>query len=158
MPFPVRPLILTAAGVALLGASACAPLRGHQGYVIDADLVNSIQPGVDTRQSVLAVLGRPTLTSQYSQGEWYYLARDTRNYAFNNPSAKSQVTLRVKFDAAGTVTGIDKTGAELIASIDPEGDKTPTLGRNRSFFEDLFGNIGTVGAPGAGPSGGGPNQ
>ena len=37
-----------------------------------------------------------------------------------------------------------------MSRISPEGDKTPTLGRERSFFEDIFGNIGAVGAPGAG--------
>jgi hypothetical protein len=36
----------------------------------------------------------------------------------------------------------------LVAGIDPAGRKTPTLGRKRSFFDELFGNIGTVGAPG----------
>ncbi len=40
---------------------------------------------------------------------------------------------------------IDKTGKELIAAISPTDRKTPTLGRQRSFFEELFGNIGTVG-------------
>ena len=33
-------------------------------------------------------------------------------------------------------------------NVDPTGKKTPTLGRKRSFFEELFGGIGTVGAPG----------
>ncbi len=42
------------------------------------------------------------------------------------------------------------TGLELVSKISPNGDKTPTLGRHRSFFEDIFGNIGAVGAPGAG--------
>ena len=32
----------------------------------------------------------------------------------------------------------------------PEGDKTPTLGRERGFFSELFGNIGRVGAVGQG--------
>jgi hypothetical protein len=36
----------------------------------------------------------------------------------------------------------------LIASVDPSGDKTPTLGRQRSFFDELFGNIGTISQPG----------
>ena len=31
-----------------------------------------------------------------------------------------------------------------------------TLGRERSFLEDLFGNIGQVGAPGMGGGAGGP--
>ena len=31
---------------------------------------------------------------------------------------------------------------EQVARIDPDSDETPTLGRERSFLEDLFGNIG----------------
>ena len=34
--------------------------------------------------------------------------------------------------------------------------KTPTLGRERGFFQELFGNIGAVRAPV--PGGGGPGQ
>jgi hypothetical protein len=37
-----------------------------------------------------------------------------------------------------------------VSKISPNGDSTPTLGRHRSFFEDIFGNIGAVGAPGVG--------
>lgn len=148
-----RFLIAAAAGLALLGTGACSPLRSYQGYVVDADLVNSVQVGVDNRQSVLATLGKPTLTSQFNEGEWYYIGRDSRNYAFNDPKPRSQTTLRIRFDAAGTVTEVTRTGVEQIVSINPSNKKTPTLGRERGFFEDLFGNIGTVGAPGAGGPG-----
>lgn len=144
--------------VAALGASACAPLKGHQGYVVDVDLINSVQPGVDNRDTVLKVLGKPTIASQFGEGDWYYVARDTRNLAFNNPKAVAQLALRVRFDKAGVVTAVDRTGIEQVASIDRYGKTTPTLGRKRGFFEDLFGNIGTVGAAGAGgPGGGGAN-
>jgi hypothetical protein len=34
-----------------------------------------------------------------------------------------------------------------MASIEPSGRRTPTLGRERGFFDELFGNISTVGAP-----------
>lgn len=146
-----RALLTVACGAALLGTGACAPLRGYQGYVVDADLVNSVQPGVDNRESVLATLGKPTLTSQFNQGEWYYVGRNTRNYAFNNPKPREQTTLRISFDAQGNVTSVTRTGVEQVASINPSNKKTPTLGRERGFFEDLFGNIGTVGAPGTGP-------
>ena len=131
-------------------ASACAPLRTHTGYVIDRDLVNAIQPGVDNRESVLQTLGRPTLDGGFNDRTWYYIARDSRYFAFNNPKPASQTTIRVDFDQAGNVASIDTTGAELIASVEPYGKKTPTLGRDRGFFEDLFGNIGSVGAPGMG--------
>ncbi len=38
---------------------------------------------------------------------------------------------------------------DQVVYLTPDGDETPTLGRERGFLEDLFGNIGTVNAPGA---------
>jgi outer membrane protein assembly factor BamE (lipoprotein component of BamABCDE complex) len=157
-----RPLLAASLLAAALGTGACTQVRTHQGYIIDADLVNSVQPGVDNRQSVLQTLGHPSFASQFAPGQanggdWYYLSRDSRNFGFNNPHARDQITLRISFNQAGTVTAITRTGAEQIASISPDGKTTPTLGRKRGFFQDLFGNIGTVGAAGAGggDSGGG---
>ena len=152
---PARLMMGAALGLAI-AAGACTPLRSHQGYVIDADLVNSVQPGVDNRQSVLQVLGKPSFASQFSQGDWYYVARDARNFSYNNPKVKSQTTLRISFDAKGVVTGVQRSGMEQVASIRPYKKSTPTLGRERSFFDELFGNIGTVGAMGGGqPAGSG---
>ncbi|KKI19297.1 outer membrane protein assembly factor BamE [Sphingomonas sp. ABOLG] len=150
MRFP----LLIAAAIAVT-ASACAPLRSHQGYVVDADLLNSVQPGVDNRQSVLATLGQPSFASQFNQGDWYYISRDSRNYAFNTPKPKEQVTVQISFDQNGNVSAIRKSGVEQVASISPTKKTTPTLGRDRGFFADLFGNIGTVGAAGAGAGPGG---
>ena len=115
--------------IALVALGACTPLRTHQGYVVDADLVNSVQPGVDTRQSVLAVLGKPSFASQFNQGDWYYVARDTRNFAYNNPKVTSQTTLRVSFDARGVVTGVRRTGASGL----PRRANTTALLPSRSF-------------------------
>lgn len=150
MPRTVALALLTS-GVLVAG---CTPLRGHQGYVIDTDLVNAVQPGVDTRQTVRQTLGTPTVPGQFSDATWYYVARDTRNLAFNQPKPTNQITIRIRFDAAGNVAAIDRMGIEQIAQISPSNKKTPTLGRERGFFQDLFGNIGTVGAAGA-PTGGG---
>jgi outer membrane protein assembly factor BamE (lipoprotein component of BamABCDE complex) len=146
---PARLMMGAALGL-VIAAGACTPLKTHQGYVIDAELVNSVQPGVDTRQSVLQVLGKPSFASQFNQGDWYYVARDARNYAYNNPKVKSQTTLTISFDDKGVVTGVKRTGMEQVASISPTKKTTPTLGRERSFFDELFGNIGTVGAMGGG--------
>jgi outer membrane protein assembly factor BamE (lipoprotein component of BamABCDE complex) len=144
-----------AAGVAVAGMSGCAPLRSHTGYVVDVDLVNSIQPGVDNRQSVLQTLGTPTFTNQFGQGQWFYLARDNRNYAYTKPKPTNQITLKISFNDQGTVTRVDRTGADQIVKVNPAKKTTPTLGRKRGFFQQLFGNIGTVGAAGAPTSGGG---
>ena len=153
----MRPLLAFSLLAGVL-AAGCTPLRSHQGYIVDADLVNSVQPGVDNRQSVLATLGTPSFASQFNQGDWYYIARDSRNYAFNPPKPKEQLTLQISFDQAGNVTAVRKSGMEQVVNVDPWGKTTPTLGRKRGFFQDLFGNIGTVGAPGAAGGGAGGNR
>lgn len=158
----VRIMSLTAKvaglGAALTLAGACTSLRSHQGYIIDADLVNSVQPGVDNRSSVVQTLGKPSFASQFNTGDWYYIARDSRNLAYLNPKPASQVTLKISFDQNGVVSDITRTGADRISKVGMYNKTTPTLGRKRSFFEELFGNIGAVGAAGAGGPGGGDDQ
>src|SRR3569623_855125 len=135
--------------------SAATSPRAHQGYIVDADLVNSVEPGVDNRASVLQTLGKPSFASQFNTGDWYYIARDSRNLAYLTPIPKSQLTLKISFNDQGVVQSITRTGIDRVASISPYDKTTPTLGRKRSFFEELFGNIGQVGAPGSATGGGG---
>jgi outer membrane protein assembly factor BamE (lipoprotein component of BamABCDE complex) len=148
----------------LAGASlgGCARVQDHQGFIIDETLATAIQPGVDTRDSVMNTLGRPSFTGGFGENDWYYLSRNTKNMAFNMPRADSQTVLHVRFDAAGNVAKVERKGMEQVASITPMSDKTPTLGRRHSLWDDIFGNIGTVGAGGlggsAGQGGNGPNQ
>ena len=131
-----------------LALSACAGTRDHRGFVIDQALADGIQVGVDNKDSVAKTLGRPTFTGQFDANDWYYVSRDTAQLAFRDPKVTDQTTLRVQFDQAGNVAAVSKTGKELIASVNPSGDKTPTLGRKRSFFDEMFGNIGTIAQPG----------
>jgi outer membrane protein assembly factor BamE (lipoprotein component of BamABCDE complex) len=134
-------------GAALAG-TGCTRIRDHQGHLLDETLVSAIQAGVDNRESVEGTLGRPTFTGQFSDRDWYYVSRDTQQLAFAQPKPSAQTVLHVRFDEKGNVASVQRTGLEQVASIDPATDKTPTLGRNRSFFEEIFGNIGTVGATG----------
>ena len=137
--------VIIAAGLAL---SACAGIREHRGFVIDPTLAEGIQVGTDNKDSVTRTLGRPTFTGQFDPNDWYYVSRNTAQLAFRDPKVTEQTVLRVQFDQAGNVSSVQKTGKELIAQVDPSSDKTPTLGHKRSFFEELFGNIGTISQPG----------
>ncbi len=146
--------LVFAAGLAIL-AGGCASIRDHRGYLLDTALVDSVLPGVDNRVSVERTLGRPTFVSQFGDQAWYYVSQDTTQKAFRRPRTKQQTILRVRFDPAGNVAAVDRAGTEKIVRLDPNGDKTPTLGRDRGLLDDIFGNIGSVGAPGLGGGGGG---
>ena len=141
------PLKVPAVFAAAALLAGCAGVIAHKGAVIDPQLATSIQPGVDNKASVEKILGRPTFAGQWNDNEWYYVSRDTNQFAFRNPRVNKQTVLRVSFDRAGNVVAVNRSGRELVASVNPSARKTPTLGRERSFFDELFGNIGAVGAP-----------
>ena len=155
LQFGKTTLVLVAGATIATLAAGCSSIRDHRGYLVDSALIDSVQPGVDNQTSVERALGRPTFISQFGDKSWYYVSQNTRQTAFRRPQTRDQVILRVTFDPAGNVAGIDRAGMERVARLDPDGHKTETLGKNRGFLEDLFGNIGSVGAPGVGGGGGG---
>ena len=94
-------------GAALL--TGCVGVYDHRGAVIDQELASAIQVGVDNKELVERTLGRPTFIGQFTPNEWYYVSRDTKTVAFRNPGVLAQTTLRIRFDAAGNVSKIDRT-------------------------------------------------
>lgn len=143
--------VALAAGLVLAG---CSSIRESRGYIRDPILTEVIQPGIDNRRSVEGTLGRPTFTSAYGDPTWYYVSSTTGRKPFVRPRIQQHSVLAVSFDEAGNVSEVDRSGIDEVVYLRPDGDKTPTLGRERGFLEDLFGNIGRVG--GAGMPGGGP--
>lgn len=145
------------AGIALtvaLAAGGCTSIKENRGYVVDQSLASAVQPGIDNQRSVEATMGRPTFTSQYGSPTWYYVTSVTGRKPFIRAKIREHSVLAIRFDAAGNVVSSDRSGIDQVAYLSPEGDETPTVGRERGFLEDLFGNIGQVGAGGG--SAGGP--
>lgn len=147
----IRSLALAAAASALAG---CASFNVHKGAMIDQQLAASIQPGIDNKDSVQKLLGTPTLAGQFTSTDWYYVSRDQTQLAFRDPRINRHKVLHVKFDQAGNVVSVGQTGKDLAMDVSPTGRRTPTLGRQRSLFDELFGNIGSVNSGGMG----GPTQ
>ena len=139
---------------ALAALGGCSSIRESRGYVTDNVLLRSVQPGIDNQRSVEGTLGRPSFTSQYGEPTWYYVSSVTGRKPFVRPRIRTHGVLAVRFDDAGNVSSVDRTGVDKVVYLRPNGNKTPTLGRERGFLEDLFGNIGQVGA--GGPGGAGP--
>ena len=140
-----RTAVILAAAASL---AACAGLKNHRGFVLDPQLVQGIQVGVDNKASVEKTLGRPTFTGQFDPNDWYYVSEDTKQNALGSAKIDKLDLLHIRFDPAGNVANVQSAGKEQIAQVDPKGGKTPTLGSDKTFIEELFGNIGTMSAPG----------
>lgn len=146
---------VSAISMAVLAVAGCSSIRESRGFVNDPLLVSTVQPGIDNRRSVEGTLGRPTYESQYGEKTWYYISSVTGRRPFVRPRINEHAVLTVRFDDAGNVASVETKGLDEVVYLQPDGDKTPTLGRERGFLEDLFGNIGQVGGAGV-PGAGGP--
>jgi len=130
------------AALGFITLTGCAQVRDHKGYIVDNTLINTVQPGVDNKDSVAKTLGRPTFDSQFDGANtWYYLSRETRSLAFSSPRPVQQTMLAVRFAGNGDVMSVQRSGVETVRNVKLYGRKTPVLGSHRSFFSELFGNI-----------------
>ena len=100
-------------------------------------------PGVDNKASVEKLLGRPTLHRRVHAERLVLCV--ARHQPGRLPQPARDPTRRcciVRFDPKGNVAAVNHTGKELVMNVNPTHRRTPTLGRKKSFFDELFGNIG----------------
>ena len=77
-----RIAVLAAAAALVTG---CTSISGFKGYLADEVLMQSVQPGIDNRESVQRVLGQPSFVSFYGEPIWYYVSSTTEQKPFTTP-------------------------------------------------------------------------
>ena len=151
-----------ALGTAVIALSACVSTRQQHGYVMErGEATLDAQVGIDTRESVLARYGEPSLRPALSDDVWYYVTSGTNSRAFfDTETIRRQVTA-FAFDAEGHVAAVESYGLEDGKPVELVGRETPTRGKELSFIEQLMGGAGQIpGLPGGQqgqPQPGGPN-
>jgi len=133
------PFALAACAALLLGA--CEPTIANRGNIVDPDKLAEIKIGTSTREDVATKLGTPTEISTFDDKVWYYVGRQTRQYAFLDPEVVKQQAIEVHFDDKGTVVALDKLDLSSAQDIEPAPGATPTYGRNDTFLRQLLGDI-----------------
>lgn len=128
----------------LLSASlvACQPRVDIHGFMPNADLVEQIKPGELTRTGVAEVLGSPSTIATFDADTWYYITQKTRSFAFFKPEIVDQQVLVIKFDDDQVVSAVQRYTIEDGLIVDPVTRKTPTVGKELTFLQQLFGNVG----------------
>jgi len=132
-----------AAAVLALGAAACSSTKEHHGYVKDRLGASApIEPGVDTKSTVLARLGSPSTKGAFDDESWYYISTDTKSFAFFNPDTTNREVIAVRFGENDVVESVDTFGLERGRVVAYANAETATRGRELTFLEQLLGSIG----------------
>jgi len=140
----MRHRLLISAGLLTVATlmSGCAGEYAKRGFMLDDQLVADVRPGVDNKDSVTEVLGRPTLVSTFDDNVWYYISQTERQKAFFRPEITDQEILAVRFGDNGLVSEKETFTLADAMSVNPVDRTTPTRGKELGLLEQLFGNIG----------------
>ncbi len=122
--------------------AGCAPIAHQQGHIRDAEVLAQIEPGEQTREEVARLLGTPSAVGTFDDRRWYYISRRTETTAFYEPELVDQDVTVIAFDENGVVAEVASVSIEEARAIAPVEEESPTRGRELSFFEQIFGNIG----------------
>ena len=133
---------VVAAGV----LAGCEPTYTNHGFAPQVATLGEIEAGKDTRGSVLRKLGRPSATGTFDSESWYYEASRVEHFAFYAPEVIERTVVAVRFDDLGRVTNVARYGVEDGEIIDLITRRTPTYGREITVLQQLFGNLGRLGA------------
>jgi len=143
------PALGIAMAVALgVAASGCSGIVDKRGYVRDEAAFGSVEVGVDNKESVYQRLGSPSTMASISDNTWYYISSHEKRVAFFAPEVTDREITAIEFDENEMVKEVNNYGLEDGRVVAYDDDKTPTRGKELSFLEQMFGNIGRLPAPG----------
>ncbi len=164
MTFPLRQKrhrlmrVGIAACIAALSGEACVSVRTSHGYILErGETALSAREGIDTKESIIAKYGEPSMRSTFDDNAWYYLANRDEARAFFRPEITQQQVVAFRFDDAGVVQAVEELDLSNSVKLSLISDTTPSRGKELGFWEQLLGNVGRLpaaGAGGPGPGGG----
>jgi outer membrane protein assembly factor BamE (lipoprotein component of BamABCDE complex) len=159
-PRHVSRAVLALAAAALCTSACTATVTTH-GHAVSPDALSSIQPGVTSREEVSRLLGSPSTIGTFDTERWFYVSQRNEVVSFYQADITAQDVVEIAFDGNGLVKDVRTHGLEMAQNVEPDPNKTPTLGNELTAIQQFLGNVGRFntspeGQPVGGPSPGGP--
>lgn len=134
-----------AMAVAGLGAlMACAPTFQDHGYIPEPQDLAALTPGVDTRETVAAAVGRPSTVGVIDDGAWYYVRERVRHAGWRTPRPIDRQLLAMSFGADGRLANIERFGLEDGRVVALSRRVTDTTIRDFGLLQQIFANFGRI--------------
>jgi outer membrane protein assembly factor BamE (lipoprotein component of BamABCDE complex) len=140
-------VVLAIAVVGLL--SACANKTAVRGNLPTESQLTQIKVGETGRQEVVKLLGTPSTRGTFDAQVWYYVSRQTEQWAFMPANVTDQQVIAVYFNNRGKVQHMERYRTEDGRKVEYVDRETSTSGHELGFWEQMFGTLG-LGLPSSG--------
>lgn len=129
---------------AALVLAGCSTLRRDHGYVPPKADLDRIELGIDTRETVAAIIGRPSTEGILNESGWYYVQSRWATQGASAPREEVREVVAISFDTQGRVANVETFGLERGQIVPLSRRVTEPNVRGASIIGQLFGNVGRV--------------
>ena len=128
--------------VSLVALHACSAQMRDHGYVPSEEDLSSITVGLDTRDSVVALVGSPTAGGVLSDSGMYYVASTFRHFGALAPREVDREVVAITFGGDGVVDNITRYGLDDGRVVQLSRRVTDDNIRDTTLIRQLFGALG----------------
>ena len=100
------------------------------------------------KSSLQAALGSPSALGTFTDNTWYYISITQEDLLFFEPEETHRRIVAVNFGPGEVVQSVRTYGPEDAVEVSFSRNETPARGRELSFLQQIFGNIGRSGPMG----------
>lgn len=126
--------------------AACSPIYEDHGYVpLETDL-QTVQVGVDTRDSVKEKLGDPSTSGIVNEGDYYWIRSRLRTIGPRKPEVVERQIVAISFNGGGRVANVERYGLQDGRFVPLSRRVTSSSTDNKGFLRQLLGNLGRFSA------------
>lgn len=133
------------AGLVLLGACA-STLADRHGFVPDDALLNEVRVGIDTKDTVARILGRPGTEGIVDDRGWFYVKSDYERFLWRAPVEVDREVVSVSFGEDGVVQNVERFGLDDGQVVALSRRVTTSNTQGVGFLRQLFANLGNFDA------------
>ena len=122
--------------------AACGGQYRNHGYMPLAEDVDALIVGVDTRDSIIEVMGVPTTGGVLTEEAMYYVRSRVHHKGYVKPNEIQRDVLVLSFDKNQILRNVERFGIEKGKFIRLEHRVTEAPGGDRSVLQQIIGSIG----------------
>ena len=122
--------------------AACGGQYRNHGYIPLAEDVDALIVGVDTRDSIIEVMGVPTTGGVLTEEAMYYVRSRVHHKGYVKPNEIQRDVLVLSFDKNQILRNVERFGIEKGKLIRLEHRVTEAPGGDRSILQQIIGSIG----------------
>ena len=122
--------------------AACGGQYRNHGYMPLAEDVDALIVGVDTRDSIIEVMGVPTTGGVLTEEAMYYVRSRVHHKGYVKPNEIQRDVLVLSFNKNQILRNVERFGIEKGKLIRLEHRVTEAPGGDRSILQQIIGSIG----------------